>query len=64
MSFLKEEHGGSLKKCWSLVLEKGALETCLLMSRWVRALVGTSGISQPLNKILAAVGWNFWHDIA
>jgi hypothetical protein len=62
MSFLKEERGGLLKKRWSLVLEKGALESCLLVSRWVRALVGASGISRPLNKILAAIGRNFWHD--
>jgi hypothetical protein len=63
MSFLKEELGGLLKKRWSLVPEKGALESCLLVSRWVRALVVASGISGPLNKILAAVGRNFWHDV-
>jgi hypothetical protein len=59
MSFLKEERGGSLKKRWSLVLEKGTPETCSLMSHWVRALVGVSGISRLLNKILAAVGQKF-----
>ena len=64
MSFLKEERGGSLKKRWSLVLEKGVLETRLLVSRWVRALVGASEISRPLNKILAAVGPNFSSDVA
>jgi hypothetical protein len=64
MSFLKEEHGGLLKKRWSLVLEKGTPETCLLVSRWVCALVGASGISRLLNEILAAVGWNFWRDVA
>jgi hypothetical protein len=63
MSFLKEEHGGLLKKHWSLVLEKGTPETCSLVSRWVRALVGASGISRLLNKILAAVGRNFWRDV-
>jgi hypothetical protein len=64
MSFLKEECGGLLKKCWSLVLEKGTQETCLLVSRWVRALVGALGISRPLNRILVAVGQKFWHDVA
>jgi hypothetical protein len=60
MSFLKEERGESLKKHWSLVLEKGTPETLLLVSRWVRALVGALEISRPLDKILVAVGWNFW----
>jgi hypothetical protein len=64
MSFLKEERGGLLKKCWSLVLEKKTPETCSLVSRWVCALVGALGISWPLNKILAAIGWNFWRDVA
>jgi hypothetical protein len=64
MSFLKEECGGLLKKHWSLVLEKRTQETCLLVSRWVRALVGALGISQPLNTILVAFGWKIWHDIA
>ncbi len=64
MSFLKEEHGGLLKKHWSLVLEKGTPETCLLLSHWVRALVGALGISWSLKKILAAVGRNFWCDVA
>jgi hypothetical protein len=64
MSFLKEERGGLLKKRGSLVLEKGTLETRLLMSRWVRALVDMSGISRLLNKNLAAVGQNFCCDIA
>ena len=63
MSFLKEEHGGSLKKRWSLVLEKGTPETHSLVSRWVRAHVGASAISWPLNKSLVAVGRNFWHDV-
>jgi hypothetical protein len=63
MSFLKEECGGLLKKRWSLVLEKGTPETLSLVSRWVRALVGASGISLPLDKILAAVGRNFWRDV-
>jgi hypothetical protein len=56
MSFLKEERGGSHEKCSSLVLEKGTPETCLLVSCWVRALVGSLEIFWLLNKILAAVG--------
>jgi hypothetical protein len=64
ISFLKGEGGGSLKKHWSLVLEKGTPETCLLVSHWVRALEGASGISRPLKKKLAAVGWIIWHDAA
>jgi hypothetical protein len=64
MSFFKEEHGGLLKKHWSLVLEKGTLETLLLVSHWVCALVGVSRNSWPLDKILAAIGQNFWHDVA
>jgi hypothetical protein len=63
MSFLKEGRGGWLKKCWSLVLETGTLETCLLVSRWVHTLVGALGISRPLEEILAAVGRNFWRDV-
>jgi hypothetical protein len=50
MSFLKEERGGLLKKRWSLVFEKGAPETCSLVSHWVRALVGALGISRPLKE--------------
>ncbi len=64
MSFLKEEHVGSLTKHWSLVLEKGTPETLLLVSHWIRALVGTSKVSQPLDEILVAVGRNIGGDIA
>jgi hypothetical protein len=64
MSFLKKERGGLLKKRWSLVLKKGTPETCLLVSHWVGTLVGASGISLPLNKILAAIGRNFWRNVA
>jgi hypothetical protein len=53
MSFLKEESGGSLKKRWSLVLEKRFEETLLLVSCSTRALVGESDISLPLGRILA-----------
>jgi hypothetical protein len=53
MSFLKEEHGGSLKKHWNLVLEKRFEETLLLVSRWTCALVGASEISCLLGGILA-----------
>jgi hypothetical protein len=56
MSFLKEEHGGLLRKHWNLVLEKGSKETLLLVSRWTRALVG------ELESIFA-VGWNFRHEV-
>jgi hypothetical protein len=52
MSFLKEEHGGSRKKHWKLVLEKQFKETLLLMSRWTRALGGASEISCQLGRIL------------
>ena len=51
MSFLKEESGGLLKKCWNLVLEKWFKETLLLVSRWTRALVGASEISCLLGGI-------------
>jgi hypothetical protein len=64
MSFLKEERGGLLKKRWSLVLEKGTLETHSLVSHWVRALVGALGISWSLSIILEAIGRKFWRDIA
>jgi hypothetical protein len=53
MSFLKEEGGGSLKKCWKLVLEKWFEETLSLVSRWTRALGGASEISCPLGRILS-----------
>jgi hypothetical protein len=53
MSFLKEESGGLLKKCWNLVLEKWFKETLLLVSRWTHASVGASEISHPLGGILA-----------
>jgi hypothetical protein len=52
MSFLKEECGGSFKKCWNLVLEKRFKETLLLVSHWTRALVGASEVSHPLDGIL------------
>jgi hypothetical protein len=52
MSFLKEEHGGLLKKHWKLVLEKWFEETLLLVSHWTRALGGASEISCPLGRIL------------
>ncbi len=52
MSFLKEECGGSLKKCWKLVLEKQFEETLLLVSHWTRSLGGASEISHPLGGIL------------
>jgi hypothetical protein len=48
MSFLKEESGGSLEKCWNLVLEKWFKETLLLVSNWTCALVGASEIFHPL----------------
>ncbi len=64
MSFLKEERGGSLKKRWSLVLEKGTPETLLLVSHWVCALVDALEISRPLDNILAAFGRNFGSDVA
>jgi hypothetical protein len=54
MRFLKEEHGGSLKKHWKLVLEKRFKKTLLLVSRWTRALGGVSEISRPLGGILGA----------
>jgi hypothetical protein len=51
MSLLKEEHGGSLKKCWKLVLEKRFKETLSLVSRWTRAFGGASENSHPLGRI-------------
>jgi hypothetical protein len=56
MSFLKEESGGLLKKCWNLVLEKWFKETLLRVSRWTRALVGAS-------ENFSSVGQNFGGDI-
>jgi hypothetical protein len=53
MSFLKEEHGGLLKKHWNLVLAKWPKETLLLVSRLTRALVGASESSHPLDGMLA-----------
>jgi hypothetical protein len=53
MSFLKEEHGGLLKKRWNLVLEKRSKETLSLMSRWMHALVGASESSHQLGGMLA-----------
>jgi hypothetical protein len=58
MSFLKEDSGESLKKRWNLVLEKQFLETLLLVSRCTGALVGASGISRPLGRILAVMSPN------
>jgi hypothetical protein len=58
MSFLKEECEGSLEKRWNLVLEKQFSETLPLVSRWVRALGGASGISRPLGRILAVTSPN------
>ncbi len=58
MSFLKEEHGGLLKKHWNLVLEKWFEETFLLESRWTRALVGASAISCPLGRFLVVTSPN------
>ncbi len=52
MSFLKEESGGLLKKCWNLVLEKRFEETLFLVSCWPCALVDASEISRPLGGIL------------
>jgi hypothetical protein len=52
MSFLKEEHGGLLKKHWNLVLEEWFKETLLLVSRWTLALGGASEISRPLGGLL------------
>jgi hypothetical protein len=52
MSFLKEEHGGSLKKHWKLVLEKWFKETLSFVSRWTCGLGGASEISHPLGGIL------------
>jgi hypothetical protein len=55
MSFLKEERGGlptNRWNHWNLVLEKGSEETQLLMSRWIRALVGASESTQTLGGIL------------
>jgi hypothetical protein len=52
MSFLKEQHGGLLKKRWKLVLEKWFKETLLLVSRWTCALGGVSEISRLLGRIL------------
>jgi hypothetical protein len=52
MSFLKEEHGGLLKKRLNLVLEKQFEETLSLMSCWTRALGGASEISCLLGRIL------------
>jgi hypothetical protein len=53
MSFLKEEHGGLLKKHWNLVLEKWSEETLLLVSHWTRALVGALKNSRPVGRMLA-----------
>jgi hypothetical protein len=53
MSFLKEEHGGLLKKRWNLVLEKRSKETLSLVSHWTYALVGALESSHPLGKMLA-----------
>jgi hypothetical protein len=64
MSFLKEEIGGSFKKCWNLVLEERFEETLLLVSRWTRALVGASQISHPLGGILAVTSPNTFMDAA
>jgi hypothetical protein len=58
MSFLKEEHGGLLKKHWNLVLEKRFSETPPLVSRWIRALGGASEISHPFGGILAVMSPN------
>jgi hypothetical protein len=58
MSFLKEEHWGSLKKRWNLVLEKQFSETLPLVSRWIRALGGASEISHQLGRILAVTSPN------
>jgi hypothetical protein len=52
MSFLKEESGESLKKCWNLVLENWFKETILLVSRWTRALVVASEFFCLLGGIL------------
>jgi hypothetical protein len=56
MSFLTEESGGSLKKCWNLVLEKWFTETLSLVSHWTRALVGAS-------RNFSSVGRNFGGDV-
>jgi hypothetical protein len=53
MSLLKEERGGLLKKCWSLILEKQSKEILLLVSRWTHALVGALESSCPLGRMLA-----------
>jgi hypothetical protein len=53
MSFLKEERGGLLKKCWNLVLEKRSKGTLLLVSCWTRALVGALESSHPFCGMLA-----------
>jgi hypothetical protein len=58
MSFLKEEHGGLLKKRWNLVLEKRFEETLSLVRYWTRALVCASEISRPLGRILAVTSPN------
>jgi hypothetical protein len=52
MSFLKEEHGGLLKKRWKLVPEKWFKKPLSLVSRWTHALGGASEISCPLGGIL------------
>jgi hypothetical protein len=56
MSFLKEESGGSFRKCWNLVLEKRFKETFWLMSHWTRALVGAS-------ENFSSIGRNFGGDV-
>ncbi len=50
MSFLKEEHD-HWNRC-NLVLEKGSKKTQLLVSHWMRALVGALESNQPLGRIL------------
>ncbi len=56
MSFLKEESGGLLKKCWNLVLEKWFEETLLLVSHWTGALIGAS-------EFFLSVGQIFGNDV-
>jgi hypothetical protein len=53
MSFLKEEHGGLLKKRWNLVLKKQSKEILLLVSHWTHALVGALESSCLLGRMLA-----------
>ncbi len=53
-----------LKKRWNLVLEKRSPETILLVSHWVRALVGALDTSQPLGGILAVMSPNTFVGVA